>query len=90
MARAIACEPLLLLLDEPSAGATASERDRARRGLSRLPNLGVTLLLIEHNVPFVASLCSSVYCINFGEIIAEGETTQVLASQVVQEVYLGS
>ena len=90
VARAIACEPLLLLLDEPSAGATASERDELAGVFRELPNLGVTLLLIEHNVPFVASLCSSVYCINFGEIIAEGETTQVLASQVVQEVYLGS
>jgi branched-chain amino acid transport system ATP-binding protein len=90
VARAIACEPLLLLLDEPSAGATASERDELTKVFRTLPDLGVTLLLIEHNVPFVASLCSSVYCMNFGEIIAEGATAEVLASQVVQEVYLGS
>ena len=90
VARAIACEPLLLLLDEPSAGATASEREELAGVFAALPSLGVTVLLIEHNVPFVASLCSSVYCMNFGEIVAEGATADVLSSQVVQEVYLGS
>ena len=81
MARAIACEPLLLLLDEPSAGATASERDELAGVFRELPNLGVTLLLIEHNVPFVASLCSSVYCMNFGEIIAEGDHSRCLRAK---------
>jgi branched-chain amino acid transport system ATP-binding protein len=90
VARAIACEPLLLLLDEPSAGATASEREELARVFAALPGIGVTVFLIEHNVPFVAELCSSVYCMNFGEIVAEGPTAEVLASQVVQEVYLGS
>lgn len=90
VARAIACEPLLLLLDEPSAGATAPEREELARVFAALPQLGVTVLLIEHNVPFVASLCSAVYCLNFGEVIAEGLTADVLSSKVVQEVYLGS
>jgi len=50
----------------------------------------VTVLLIEHNVPFVASLCKSVITLNFGEVVAAGPTAEVLSSAVVQEVYLGS
>jgi branched-chain amino acid transport system ATP-binding protein len=90
LARAIACEPLLLLLDEPSAGATPSERDELAQVIGELPSLGVTVLLIEHNVPFVASLCKSVITLNFGEVVAAGPTAEVLSSAVVQEVYLGS
>ena len=90
LARAIACEPLLLLLDEPSAGATPGEREELASVIRELPSLGVTVLLIEHNVPFVASLCRSVITLNFGEVVAAGPTAEVLASAVVQEVYLGS
>ena len=90
LARAIACEPLLLLLDEPSAGATPAERDELAAVVQELPSLGVTVLLIEHNVPFVASLCQSVIALNFGEVIAQGPTADVLSSAIVQEVYLGS
>ena len=88
LARAIACEPLLLLLDEPSAGATPGEREELAEVIRELPALGVTVLLIEHNVPFVASLCRSVITFNFGEVVAAGPTAEVLASSVVQEVYL--
>jgi branched-chain amino acid transport system ATP-binding protein len=90
LARAIACEPLLMLLDEPSAGATPSEREELAQVIGDLPSLGVTVLLIEHNVPFVASLCKSVITLNFGEVVAAGATADVLSSAVVQEVYLGS
>ena len=90
LARAIACEPLLLLLDEPSAGATPGEREELAAVIRELPSLGVSVLLIEHNVPFVASLCRSVITLNFGEVVAAGPTAEVLASAVVQEVYLGS
>jgi ABC-type branched-subunit amino acid transport system ATPase component len=79
-----------LLLDEPSAGATPSERDELAQVIGELPSLGVTVLLIEHNVPFVASLCKSVITLNFGEVVAAGPTAEVLSSAVVQEVYLGS
>ena len=90
VARAIACEPLLLLLDEPSAGATPTEREELANVIRALPSLGMTVLLIEHNVPFVAELCQTVVTLNFGEIVAAGPTKEVLSSDVVQEVYLGS
>ena len=90
VARAIACEPLLLLLDEPSAGATPTEREELANVIRELPSLGMTVLLIEHNVPFVAELCQTVVTLNFGEIVAAGPTKEVLSSDVVQEVYLGS
>jgi branched-chain amino acid transport system ATP-binding protein len=90
LARAIDCVPLLLLLDEPSAGATPGEREELAAVIRELPSLGVSVLLIEHNVPFVASLCRSVITLNFGEVVAAGPTAEVLASAVVQEVYLGS
>ena len=90
IARALALEPELLLLDEPAAGMNTSEK----RALSELirgvqARLGLTILLIEHHVPLVMDLCDRIAVLNFGELIALGPPADVRTSPAVIEAYLG-
>jgi branched-chain amino acid transport system ATP-binding protein len=90
IARALALEPELLLLDEPAAGMNAGEK----RALSDLikgvrTRLGLTILLIEHHVPLVMDLCDRIAVLNFGELIALGPPADVRTSPAVIEAYLG-
>src|SRR5262249_9969222 len=90
IARALALEPELLLLDEPAAGMNTGEK----RALSELirgvrARLGFTILLIEHHVPLVMDLCDRIAVLNFGELIALGPPADVRTSPAVIEAYLG-
>jgi branched-chain amino acid transport system ATP-binding protein len=90
IARALALEPELLLLDEPAAGMNTGEK----RGLSDLirgvsARLSLTVLLIEHHVPLVMDLCDRVAVLNFGELIALGAPVAVQKDAAVIEAYLG-
>jgi ABC-type branched-subunit amino acid transport system ATPase component len=89
LARAALARPRLLLLDEPSAGATPAESEDLAEVVRRLHDDGITILLIEHDVPFVAGLVSAVHVLNFGELIASGPPDAVLGDDVVAEIYLG-
>ncbi len=89
IARAIAAEPSLLLLDEPAAGLNPSEKVELGQLLSRLHDQGLTLLLVEHDMSLVARLASSATVLCFGKRIAAGAPRQVLADPVVIEAYLG-
>jgi ABC-type branched-subunit amino acid transport system ATPase component len=89
LARAALARPRVLLLDEPSAGATPGESEDLADVIRRLHQDGMTILLIEHDVPFVASLVSEVHVLNFGEMIASGAPAHVLDDDVVAEIYLG-
>jgi branched-chain amino acid transport system ATP-binding protein len=90
IARALAAEPRLLLLDEPAAGMNPAETLDLVPLLRRLKDRGVTLLLVEHDMHFVMSLCDRITVINFGRRIAEGTPREVREHPAVIEAYLGT
>ncbi len=89
VARALATRPRLLLLDEPLAGLNADEVEAEVSLFRRLREEGLTLVLVEHNVPAVRTLCDRVAFLHAGEKVAEGPPDQVLSHPRVVEVYLG-
>jgi ABC-type branched-subunit amino acid transport system ATPase component len=90
IARALALEPRLLLLDEPVAGMHKQGRDEIEELLLSLVAEGMTILLIEHNMSFVMRLCSTVTVINFGRTITTGTPEDVGRHPEVVEAYLGA
>jgi ABC-type branched-subunit amino acid transport system ATPase component len=89
IARALACNPSLLLLDEPVAGMRQGEAVVVADLLRSLCQEGMTILLIEHNMSFVMSLCSCITVLNFGRVLTTGSPTEVRACHEVVEAYLG-
>ena len=89
IARALATEPTVLLLDEPAAGLNRGERDNLKGILRRLAERGYVLCLIEHDMHFVMDLCHRIIVLNFGQLIAEGTPEQVQADTNVRTAYLG-
>ena len=91
VARTLMSEPRILLLDEPTAGLAADEVARFAAMLRELRDRrGVTILLVEHNVPFVFGLCDAVTAMHEGERIATGSPADVRASEAVIASYLGA
>jgi len=90
LARALALEPRLLLLDEPMAGMNAEEKeDMARFVVEISEERGTTIVMIEHDMGVVMDLSHRVTVLNFGERIADGPPDEVQRSRLVQDAYLG-
>jgi branched-chain amino acid transport system ATP-binding protein len=90
-ARALALEPAVLLLDEPSAGLNRDEREDLARFILRIKHqLGVAMIWIEHDMQMVSDLADRIHVLNYGRTLAEGRPDAVLAHPAVIEAYLGS
>lgn len=90
IARALAADPSLLILDEPAAGMNHVEATALSGLIGSLAAEGLTVLLIEHNVGMVLETCSQVVVLNFGEVLASGPPSEIAANPAVIEAYLGS
>jgi ABC-type branched-subunit amino acid transport system ATPase component len=90
LARAIATPFKFLLLDEPSSGLDVSETEAFGKVLTDyIRDTGVGILIVEHDMPLVAEVCSQIYVLDFGKIIYTGTTKEALNSDVVRAAYLG-
>jgi len=89
LARCLACDPHLLLLDEPSSGLDEAESVAFGELLKDLAAEGRGILMVEHDMDLVMSVCDSIHVLDFGEVIASGSPADIRASERVQRAYLG-
>jgi branched-chain amino acid transport system permease protein len=90
IARALAADPVLLVLDEPAAGLRRQEKQALADLLRSLRQEHLTVLLVEHDMDFLMNLVDRVVVMQFGAKLTEGDPASVRANPLVQEAYLGS
>jgi len=90
LGRALAIRPRVLLLDEPASGLDDHETEQFGELLVQLAQSGLAILMVEHDVPLVMRVCTQIYVLDFGQIIAEGTPAEVQANESVLNAYLGS
>jgi ABC-type branched-subunit amino acid transport system ATPase component len=88
-ARALASGPRLLLLDEPAAGLDTDESAWLGERLRLLVDGGLAILLVDHDMPLVLSICSRIHVLNFGQTVAEGPPASITRDAAVVMAYLG-
>lgn len=89
IARTMLAHPTVMLVDEPAAGLNNAEQDRVSQLLNKALERGIGVVLIEHSMDMVMSICHRITVINFGKVIAEGCPAEVANNQQVLEAYLG-
>jgi len=89
MARALAADPDFMLLDEPFAGVDPISVLDIQRIIEHLKSRGIGVLITDHNVRETLGICGHAYILNAGDVIASGDSDQILENQQVREVYLG-
>lgn len=90
IARALATNPKLILLDEPTAGMNPTETKLVGEQILKLRDEGITVLVIEHDMSLIHQVCDEVYVLNFGQIISQGTPDEIRQNRVVIEAYLGT
>lgn len=90
IARALAADPSLLILDEPAAGMNHVEAEGLSELIRSLAADGLTIIFIEHNVGMVLGTCDHIIVLNFGEVLADGTPEEIAADERVIDAYLGS
>jgi branched-chain amino acid transport system ATP-binding protein len=89
IARAMALEPKLLLMDEPAAGLNSRETAELAELIKRIRDLGVTVALVEHDMDLVMDICDALVVLNLGTMLAEGTPKEIQDNQAVVTAYLG-
>jgi ABC-type branched-subunit amino acid transport system ATPase component len=90
LARALSGGPRLVLLDEPAAGLDSSETEWLGEHLQRVSAMGLTVLLIDHDMSFVLNICDAVHVMDLGRLIASGSPAEIQGNQRVADAYLGT
>lgn len=89
IARALALDLSLLLLDEPAAGMNEQETQELLEIVRKLKQMNTTILLIEHDMKFVMNICERIYVLDYGRVIADGTPKEISSNQAVIDAYLG-
>jgi len=89
LGRALACKPRILLLDEPAAGLNMSETSEMGKQIARIREMGITVLLVEHDMALVMDISDEIVVLSYGKKIAEDEPRAIQRNREVIQVYLG-
>ncbi|HKL82263.1 MAG TPA: high-affinity branched-chain amino acid ABC transporter ATP-binding protein LivG, partial [Desulfobacter sp.] len=90
IARALASEPLLLLLDEPAAGLNPVETHALGKLIQKIKQSGITMMLVEHDMSLVMKMSDKVVVLDQGKKLAEGTPRQIQSNEAVMSAYLGN